>query len=67
MRGRPAEAGGLGTAIAVIAAILFGVELDEQETIAAVLVVGAVPGAISALMSVGGIKGAVLRIWRGHA
>lgn len=61
---RPAELTGLAGSVALIIAGLAGVK-DPTALVAIGAVVGAIPAAVTLIVASGGIRGAVLRLWRG--
>ena len=66
MRGRPAEStAGVGS-IALLIAVLLGV--DDPNTVAVMgAVVGLIPAAVTLLVSGGGIRGVFTSLWRGRS
>ena len=65
MSGRPAEtAGGVGS-IGLLIAYVLGVH--DPQTIAIIgAAVGLVPAAVTMLVNNGGVRGTVLKLWRGR-
>lgn len=66
MKGRPAETGGAFGSIALLLALVLGV--DDDTVIAAIgVAVGLVPAVITLLVANGGIRGVIRVLWRGRA
>lgn len=61
---RPAETAGAAAAIATLLSIVLGVT-DPQVIAAEVVAVGAIPAIVSAIVSAGGIRGVLRKIWGG--
>lgn len=61
---RPAETSAGAGGIALIVAWLLGVD-DPDVLVALGAAVGFVPAAVTLIVANGGIRGAVLRLWRG--
>lgn len=62
---RPAETAGAGGAVAALVAFIAGVK-DPQTIVYMTVAVGLIPGAVTALVLNGGIKGVARLLWRGR-